>query len=70
LAEEVRGREAEAALEVSEEDNKLTGLEHRFNLIAWKPAGYTFRYPSRPVEPVDLVLIHIGAFPGPAGDAG
>jgi hypothetical protein len=49
LAEKVRGREAEAALEVSEKDNKLTGFKYRLDLVAWKPAGYSFRYPSRPV---------------------
>jgi hypothetical protein len=47
LAEEVRGREAEAALEVSEEDNKLTGFKYRLDLVARKPAGYSFRYHSR-----------------------
>jgi hypothetical protein len=49
LAKKVRGWEAEAALEMSEEDNKLTGFKYRLDLVARNPAGYSFRYPSRPV---------------------
>jgi hypothetical protein len=70
LAEEIRSRKAEAALEVSKKHNELTGFEYRFDLVAGKPAGYSFRYPSRPVEPVDLVLRDVGAFPGSACDTG
>jgi hypothetical protein len=69
-AEEVRGRKAEAALEVSKKDDELTGSEYRFDLVAGKPAGYPFRYPSGPVKPVDLVLGDVGAYPGSACDTG
>jgi hypothetical protein len=55
---------------VSKKNDELTGFEHRFNFVARKPAGYSFRYPSRPVQPVNLVLSHVGTFPGSAGDAG
>jgi hypothetical protein len=47
---EKRGdREAEAALEVSKEDDAFTGIRHRFDLVARKPAGYSFRNPPGPV---------------------
>jgi hypothetical protein len=49
LAKEIGGRKAEAALKVSEEDNILIGFKYRLDLVAWKPGGYSFRYPSRPV---------------------
>jgi hypothetical protein len=69
-SEEIGGGKAEAALEVSEKDDVLTGPKHRFDLVARKPAGYSFRYPSRPVKPVYLVLANVGAFPGSACDTG
>jgi hypothetical protein len=59
LAEEVGRRKAEATLEVSEENNKLTGFRHGFHLAAWKPARYLCRYPPGAVQPVDLRLRHI-----------
>jgi hypothetical protein len=69
-AEEIGSRKAEATLEVSKKDYVLTGPEYRFDFVAGKPAGYSFRYPSGPVKPVDLVLGDVGAFPGSACDTG
>ena len=46
---EVGSRKAEAALEVSKENNSFTGFRHRFDFIARKPAGYSFRNPPGPV---------------------
>jgi hypothetical protein len=66
LAKEIGGRKAEAALKMSKENNDLTGFEHRFNLVTWKPADDSFRNPPRPVEPVDLKLSHVGTPPGSA----
>ncbi|KAK1661713.1 hypothetical protein QYE76_049872 [Lolium multiflorum] len=51
-----RDRKAEAALKVSEKDNTFAGFEHRFDLVAGNPAGYSFRNPPGPVQPVNLVL--------------
>jgi hypothetical protein len=68
LTEEVRSRKAEAALEVSKENDGLTGFKYRFDLVARKPVGYFCRYPSRPVQPVNFGLRYIGALPGSAGD--
>jgi ribosomal protein S24E len=70
LAKEVGGRKAEAALKVSKENDGLTGFEYRFDLVARKPAGNFCRYPPGTVQPIDLVLRHVGAFPGSAGDTG
>jgi hypothetical protein len=58
-AKEVGSRKAEAALEMSKENNGLTGFRHRFHLAARKPARYLCRYPPGAVEPVDLRLRHI-----------
>jgi hypothetical protein len=69
-AEEIGGGKAEATLEVSKKDDVLTGPEYRFDFVAGKPAGYSFRYPSGPVKPVDLVLGDVGAYPGSACDIG
>jgi hypothetical protein len=69
-AEEIGSGKAEAALEVSEKDDVLTGPKHRFDLVARKPAGYSLRYPSGPVKPIYLVLGNVGALPGPARDTG
>ena len=69
-AEEIGSRKAEAALEVSKENDGLTGFKHRFNLVARKPARYLCRYPPGAVQPVDLVMCHVRAFPGSAGDTG
>jgi hypothetical protein len=30
---------------MSKENDGLTGFEHRFDLVAWKPAGDFCRYP-------------------------
>jgi hypothetical protein len=70
LAEEIRGGKAEAALEVSKENDELAVPKIRFDLVARTPAGYPFRYPSRPVKPVNLMLGYLRTFPGPASDAG
>jgi hypothetical protein len=70
LPEERRGGKAEAALKVSEENNAFTGFEHRLNLVAREPAGYSLRNPPGPVKPVDFVLANVGAHPGPACDTG
>jgi hypothetical protein len=69
-AEEIGSGEAEATLKVSKKDDVLSGIEHRFDFVARKPASDAFRYPSRPVEPVYLVLGDVGAFPGSACDVG
>jgi hypothetical protein len=66
LTKEVRGRKAEATLKVSKENNSFTGFEHRLDFAARKPAGDSFRNPPGPVEPVDLVLGHVGTSPGSA----
>jgi hypothetical protein len=66
LAEEIGGRKAEATLKMSKENNDLTGFEHRFDLVTWKPADDSFRNPPGPVEPVDLILGHVGTPPGSA----
>jgi hypothetical protein len=68
--EERRGGKAEAALKVSEKNDMFTGLKHRFNLVARKPAGYSLRNPSGPVKPVNLILGNIGAHPGPTCGTG
>jgi hypothetical protein len=68
--EEIGDGKAEAALEVSEKDDAFTGFRHRFDLVARKPAGYSFRNPPGPVKPVDFILANVGAHPGPAGDTG
>jgi hypothetical protein len=58
-AKEVGSRKAKAALEMSKENDKLTGFKHRFNLAARKPAGYFRRYPPRAVQPIDFGLCHV-----------
>jgi hypothetical protein len=68
--EEIGDRKAEAALEVSEKDNAFAGSNHRLNLVAREPAGYSFRNPPGSVKPVNLVLADVGAHPGPACDTG
>jgi ribosomal protein S24E len=70
LPKEIGSRKAEAALKVSKENDGLTGFEYRFDLVARKPAGNFCRYPPGTVQPIDLVLRHVGAFPGSAGDTG
>jgi hypothetical protein len=46
LAEEVRGGKAEATLKMGKKHDVLTGFEYRFDFVAGKTAGYSFRYPS------------------------
>jgi hypothetical protein len=70
IAEEIGGGKAEATLEVSKKDDVLSGSEYRLDLVAGKPAGYPFRYPSGPVKPVDFVLGDVGASPGSTCDTG
>jgi hypothetical protein len=67
---EIRGRKAESTLKVSKENDILTGFGYRFDFVSRKPAGDSFRYPPRPVEPVYFVLGDVGAFPGSACDVG
>jgi hypothetical protein len=59
LADEIGGREAEAALKVSNKNNELSGFGRGFHLIAWNPARYLCRYPPGAVQPVDVRLRHI-----------
>jgi hypothetical protein len=59
LAEKVRGRKAEAALEMRSKYHKLSGFGYEFQLIAWNPARYLCRYPPGAVQSVDVLLHHI-----------
>jgi hypothetical protein len=45
LPEEIRGREAETALEMSRENYIFSGFRRGLHLAARKPAGYLSQYP-------------------------